>query len=86
MIQRTSAAATGDGPVDAAFTAVKQIVKRKVRLEEFLIQAITGGSDDMGKVHVQVQHKGKVHYGFGTDTDIMTASVEAFIEAISKTI
>jgi len=79
-----TAAATGDGPVDAAFSAVKQVIKRKVRLEEFLIQAITGGSDDLGKVHVQVQHKGKVHYGFGTDTDIITASVEAFIDALEK--
>jgi 2-isopropylmalate synthase len=76
--------AEGNGPIDAAFNAVKKIVKKKVRLEEFLIQAITRGSDDMGKVHVQVVFKGIVYYGFGASTDIITASVEAFIDAISS--
>jgi 2-isopropylmalate synthase len=74
---------SGDGPVDAAFTAVRKIVKTKVILEEFLIQAITRGSDDVGKVHIQVAYKGDIFYGFGANTDIVTASVEAFIDAIS---
>ena len=76
--------ASGNGPIDAAFTAVKVLVKRKVRLEEFLIQAITRGSDDLGKVHVQVEHKGNTYYGFATNTDIVTASVEAFLDALGK--
>lgn len=76
--------ATGNGPVDAAFTAVKNIVRKQVTLEEFLIQAITGGSDDLGKVHVQITYKGNLYYGFGTDTDIMTASVQALVDAIGK--
>jgi 2-isopropylmalate synthase len=75
---------SGDGPVDAAFTAVRKIVKTKVKLEEFLIQAITRGSDDVGKVHIQVEYKGDIFYGFGANTDIVTASVEAFIDAISN--
>jgi len=75
---------SGDGPVDAAFTAVRKIVKTKVVLEEFLIQAITRGSDDVGKVHIQVAYKGDIFYGFGANTDIVTASVEAFIDAISN--
>jgi len=79
-----SATASGNGPIDAAFSAVKQLINRKVRLEEFLIQAITRGSDDMGKVHVQIENRGKLYYGFSANTDIITASVEAFIEAISK--
>ncbi len=79
-----TASASGNGPVDAAFTAVKQLVKRKVRLEEFLIQAITRGSDDIGKVHVQVENRGKLYYGFSANTDIITASVEAYLDAISK--
>jgi len=78
------ATSTGNGPVDAAFSAVKQLISKTVHLEEFLIQAITRGSDDMGKVHVQLDHEGKIYYGFGTSTDIVTASVEAFIDAISK--
>ncbi len=51
---------------------------------EFLIQAITRGSDDMGKVHVQLENKGNMYYGFSANTDIVTASVEAFIDAIAK--
>ena len=76
--------AIGNGPIDAAFTAVKKMVNKKVRLEEFLIQAITRGSEDMGKVHVQVQHKGGTYYGFSANTDIVTASVEAFIDALAQ--
>jgi len=76
--------APGNGPIDAAFTAVKHLIHENVHLEEFLIQAITRGSDDMGKVHIQVEHAGKIFYGFSANTDIVTASVEAFIDAISK--
>ena len=76
--------ARGNGPVDAAFTAVKKIVKKKVRLEEFLIQAITRGSNDIGKVHVQVHNKGVMYYGFSASTDIITASVEAFVDALAQ--
>jgi 2-isopropylmalate synthase len=74
----------GNGPVDASINAVKEILKKKVRIEEFLIQAITRGSDDLGKVHMQVEHKGVVFYGFSASTDIITASVEAFIDAMSQ--
>ena len=78
--------ATGNGPIDAAFSAVKMLIKRKVTLEEFLIQAITRGSDDLGKVHVEVENRGQSYYGFSANTDIITASVEAFLDAISKVI
>jgi len=74
----------GNGPVDASINAVKDILKKKVRIEEFLIQAITRGSDDMGKVHMQVEHKSVVYYGFSASTDIITASVESFIDAMSQ--
>ncbi|MBN1183829.1 MAG: 2-isopropylmalate synthase [Bacteroidales bacterium] len=77
---------SGNGPVDAAFTAVKKIVKKQVKLEEFLVQAITRGSDDLGKVHIQIKHKDVMYYGFGANTDIVTAAVEAFIDAISNCI
>jgi 2-isopropylmalate synthase len=76
--------ASGNGPIDAAFTAAKHLISKTVHLEEFLIQAITKGSDDFGKVHIQVENEGKIYYGFGTHTDIVTASVEAFIDAIAK--
>ena len=76
--------ASGNGPIDAAFTAVKQLISKTVHLEEFLIQAITKGSDDLGKVHIKVEHEGNTYYGFSAHTDIITASVEAFIDALSK--
>ena len=76
--------ATGNGPIDASFTAVRQLISKTVILDEFLIQAITRGSDDIGKVHIQVEHDGKIYYGFAANIDIITASVEAFIDAIAK--
>ena len=78
------ATASGNGPVDSAIKAIKQIIKKKVVLEEFLIQAITRGSDDVGKVHMQVEHDNNIYYGFGANTDIVTASAEAFIDALNK--
>ncbi len=74
----------GNGPVDATIKAIKAIIHRKTVLHEFLIQAITRGSDDIGKVHMQVVFEDKVYYGFGAHTDIVTASAEAFIDAINK--
>jgi 2-isopropylmalate synthase len=82
--ERFEAAASGNGPVDAAIKAVKHIIKRKMTLQEFLIQAITKGSDDVGKVHMQVEHEGCVYSGFAANTDIVAASVEAYIDAINK--
>lgn len=76
--------ASGNGPVDAAFNAVKSITKRRVHVEEYLVQAITRGSDDLGKVHVQISHKGKIYHGFAANTDIVSASVESFLDAIAK--
>src|SRR3990167_4306665 len=76
--------AVGDGPVDASFKAINKIMKRKVRLEEFLIQAMTGGSEDVGKVHIQVKHKDTIYYGFAADTDIIVASVKAYLDALQK--
>ena len=78
------ASATGNGPVDAAIRAVRNIIRRKMTIKEFLIQAIDRGSDDVGKVHMQVEHKGSVYYGFSANTDIVAASVEAFIDAVNK--
>ena len=82
--ERFEAAASGNGPVDAAIKAVKSIIHRTMTIQEFLIQAINKGSDDMGKVHMQVEYEGNRYYGFAANTDIIAASVEAFIDAINK--
>lgn len=76
--------ASGNGPVDAAIKALKKIVNRQMTLKEFTIQSISKGSDDVGKVHMQIEHAGQAYYGFGANTDIIAASVEAYIDAINK--
>ncbi|MBQ7150205.1 MAG: 2-isopropylmalate synthase [Prevotella sp.] len=82
--QKFEESSTGNGPVDAAISALKKIITKNMTLKEFTIQAIDKGSDDMGKVHMQVEYDGHLYYGFGADTDIVTASVEAYIDCINK--
>ena len=82
--QKFEVAATGNGPVDAAIKGLKKIILKQMTLKEFTIQAISKGSDDMGKVHMQVEYNGNLYYGFGANTDIVTASVEAYIDCINK--
>lgn len=82
--QKFEAAASGNGPVDAAIKALKKIIMKQMTLKEFTIQAISKGSDDVGKVHMQVEYNGSLYYGFGANTDIVTASVEAYIDCINK--
>jgi 2-isopropylmalate synthase len=82
--EKFEASASGNGPVDASIKAVKRIIDRQMTLKEFLIQAINKGSDDLGKVHMQVEHDGSTYFGFAANTDIVAASVEAYIDAINK--
>jgi len=82
--EKFEAAASGNGPVDAAIKALKNIIHRNMTLKEFTIQAISKGSDDVGKVHMQVEYNKHVYYGFGANTDIVAASVEAYIDCINK--
>jgi 2-isopropylmalate synthase len=79
-----SSEAKGNGPVDATLKAIDNIVNPEVKLEEYLVQAITGGSNDMGKVHIQVSKDGIFYYGFGSDTDIVYASAKAYVDALNK--
>ena len=82
--QKFEAASSGNGPVDAAIKALKKIIMKQMTLKEFTIQAISKGSDDVGKVHMQVEYNSNLYYGFGANTDIVTASVEAYIDCINK--
>ena len=82
--QKFEAAASGNGPVDAAIKALKKIIMKQMTLKEFTIQAISKGSDDGGKVHMQVEYEGSIYYGFGANSAIVTASVEAYIDCINK--
>ena len=82
--EKFEAAASGNGPVDAAIKALRKIIDRHMELKEFTIQAISKGSDDMGKVHMQVEYDGQMYYGFGANSDIIAASVEAYIDCINN--
>jgi 2-isopropylmalate synthase len=82
--EKFEACASGNGPVDAAISAIKIIIRRQMLVKEFLIQAINKGSNDVGKVHITVEHDGQQYYGFSANTDIIAASAEAFIDAINK--
>ncbi|MFW6259408.1 MAG: 2-isopropylmalate synthase [Tangfeifania sp.] len=82
--EKFDATSSGNGPVDASIKAVKQIIHRQITIEEFLVQAITRGSDDIGKVHMQIEYNDSIFHGFGAHTDIITASVEAYLDAVNK--
>jgi 2-isopropylmalate synthase len=79
-----TATSTGNGPIDSAYHAIDNILKKKVVLEEYLVQALTKGSDDRGKVHVQIAYKGVLYFGFGADHDIVVASVKAYLDGLNK--
>ncbi len=76
--------ATGNGPVNAAVRAVDRIIGEFMVLEEFLVQAMSRGSGDEGKVHMQVKYRDQLYAGFGVDEDIVMASVKAYVDAINK--
>ncbi|MCD8185141.1 MAG: 2-isopropylmalate synthase, partial [Rikenellaceae bacterium] len=83
-----TATGTGNGPIDAAVNAIKSLVNRKVVIDEFLIQAMTKGSNDVGRVHIQLHQVDttRVAYGFSAKTDVVLAAVEAFVDGVSKLI
>ena len=78
------ASSSGVGPVDAVLKSIEKIVKPQVDLEEFLIQAITHGSDDVAKVHMRLIKSEKPYYGFASHEDIVLASAQAFVDALNK--
>lgn len=82
--EEKEATSTGNGPVNAAIKAIKKIVGSDVILKSFNINAIHGGSDDLSKVNLRVEHEGKTYSGFGYHTDIVNASVNAYIDALNK--
>ncbi len=76
--------AMGDGPVNAVFTAVDKLTGLKGRLLDFKIHSVTGGADAVGEVFVQVEFDGMTHGGKGASTDIVEASVRAYLNATNK--
>ncbi|MBI1930325.1 2-isopropylmalate synthase [Candidatus Poribacteria bacterium] len=79
-------AATGDGPVDAAYRAIDRITKIPLRLTDYSIRSVTEGKDAIGEVTIKAQDNGHLIVGHGASTDIIEASAKAYIDAINKVV
>ena len=74
----------GDGPIDAAFLAIERITGQHYELDDFQIQSVTEGREAMGQTVVKLRASGKVYSGRGISTDIVGASIRAYINALNK--
>ncbi len=78
-----SSEAEGDGLVDAAFKAIEKVVHSDAELQLYLVNAVTQGTDSLGDVTVRLQKEGVIVNGQGSDTDIIVASVKAYLNALN---
>ena len=74
----------GDGPVDAAFRAIEEVVGTHYELDDFRIRALTEGKEAVSETVVRLRTGGKVYSGRGVSTDIIGASIRAYISALNK--
>jgi len=79
-----AARATGDGPVDATFKAIKTLFPHEAKLQLFQVNAVTAGTDAQAEVTVRLEEEGKTVNGQGADTDTLVASCKAYIHALNK--
>jgi 2-isopropylmalate synthase len=82
VVKATSA--TGDGPVDACFNAIKQLFQHDAKLQLFQVHAVTAGTDAQAEVTVRLEENGKTVNGQGADTDTLVASCKAYVHALNK--
>ncbi len=82
--EKINGLAGGDGPIDAAFLAIEQIVGHRYELDDFQIQSVTEGQEAMGSALVKLRNNGKLYSGKGISTDIIGASIRAYLNAINK--
>jgi len=75
---------TGDGPIDASFRAIEQAIGHHYELDDFQIQAVTEGREALGSALVKLRSRGKLYSGNGLSTDIVGASIRAFVNALNK--
>jgi 2-isopropylmalate synthase len=76
--------ATGDGPVDAVFNAIKELTGYSARLQLYQVHAVTGGTDAQAEVTVRLEEGGKTVNGQGADTDTLVASARAYMNGLNK--
>ncbi|MBQ0712801.1 MAG: 2-isopropylmalate synthase [Porticoccus sp.] len=77
------ATSDGDGPVDAVFKAIEQLAKSDTELKLYSVNAVTAGTDSQGEVTVRLEKGGRIVNGQGADTDILVASVKAYLNALN---
>lgn len=77
-------AATGDGPVDALCAAVNRLTGVTAQLTDYAIRAVTGGTDALGEVTVRVREGETVTVGRASSTDVLEASVRAYLDAVNR--
>ena len=75
---------TGAGPIDASFRAIEQAIGHHYELDDFQIQAVTEGREALGSALVKLRSGGKLYSGNGLSTDIVGASIRAFVNALNK--
>ena len=74
----------GDGPIDAAFKTIDSIIGHHYELDDFQIQSVTEGKEAMGSALVKLRSGGKLYSGNGISTDIIGASIRAYLSAVNK--
>jgi 2-isopropylmalate synthase len=79
-----SVEATGDGPVDATFNAVKKLFDHNARLQLYQVHAVTEGTDAQATVSVRMEEDGKIATGQSADTDTVVASAKAYVNALNR--
>ncbi|MCR6544363.1 2-isopropylmalate synthase [Dehalobacterium formicoaceticum] len=79
-------ASCGDGPINAAFRSLERVTGIEAKLQQYSINAVTGGIDAIGEVSVLVEYNHRVFSGHGISTDILEASALAYLNAINKII
>ncbi|UCE48285.1 MAG: 2-isopropylmalate synthase, partial [Phycisphaerales bacterium] len=82
--QIKQAAACGDGPIDAAYEAIRDATGLSPKLENYSIRAITGGKEALGEATVRITENGRTFTGRGISTDIIEASAKAYVDAINR--
>lgn len=75
---------SGDGPIDSAFRAIEQCIGHHYELDDFQVQSVTEGKEALGSALVRLRNNGKLYSGNGTSTDIVAASIRAYINALNK--
>ena len=74
----------GDGPVDAVFKAIDQIIGYHFELDNFSVKSVTEGKEAVGSAIVKLRANGKIYSGSGISTDIIGASIRAYVNAVNK--